>query len=74
MYQPPLKERIKINVFNSYTGARRDNECHFGNGDAQTLSTNEEADLQEQLRADDINEEERHDPPDWEKMKVCLYF
>ena len=43
-------------------------------GDAQTQSTNDEAELQEQPRADDIDEEERDDPPDWEKMKVCLYF
>ena len=49
-------------------------ECHFGSGDAQTPSTNDEAELQEQPRADDIDEEERDDPPDWEKMKVGLYF
>ena len=24
--------------------------------------------------ADDIDKEERDDPPDWEKMNVCLYF
>ena len=40
---------------------------HFGNGDAQTQSTNAGAELQEQPRADDIDEEERDDPPDWEK-------
>ena len=45
---------------------------HFGSGDAQ--STNDEAELQEQTRADDLDEEERDDPPDWEKMKVGLYF
>ena len=28
----------------------------------------------EQPRTDDIDEEERDDPPDWEKMKVGLYF
>ena len=39
---------------------------HFGSGDAQTQSTNDEAKLQEQPRADDIDEE-RDDPPDWEK-------
>ena len=37
-------------------------------------STNDEAVLQEQPRADYIDEEERDDPPDWEKMKVGLYF
>ena len=47
---------------------------HFGSGDAQTQSTNDKVELQEQLRADDVDEEERDDPPDWEKMKVCLYF
>ena len=30
--------------------------------------------LQEQPRADDVDEEERDDPPDWEKMKIVLYF
>ena len=40
---------------------------HFGSGDAQAQSTNDEAELQEQPRADDVNEEERDDPPDWEK-------
>ena len=29
--------------------------------------------MQEQPRADDADEE-RDDPPDWEKMKVGLYF
>ena len=47
---------------------------HFGSGDAQTQSTNDKAELQEQPRADGIDEEERDDPPDWEKMKVGLYF
>ena len=47
---------------------------NFGSGDAQTQSTNDEAELQEQPRADDIDEEERDDPPDWGKMKVGLYF
>ena len=32
------------------------------------------AELQEQPRADDIDEEERDDPTNWEKMKVGLYF
>ena len=27
-----------------------------------------------QMGKDDIDEEERDDPPDWEKMKVGLYF
>ena len=46
---------------------------HFGSGDAQAQSTNNEAELQEQPRADDVDEE-RDDPLDWEKMKVGLYF
>ena len=45
---------------------------HFGSGDAQSQSTNDEAELQEQRRADDVDEEERDDPPDWEKMKVAF--
>ena len=44
---------------------------HFRCRDAQ--STNDEAELQEQLRADDVDEEERDYPPDWEKMKVGVY-
>ena len=49
---------------------------HFGSGDAQKQSTkiNDEAELQEQPPADDIDEEESEDPPDWENMKICLYF
>ena len=46
---------------------------HFRSGDAQTQSTNDEAVLQEQPWADDVDEEERDDPPDWGKMKVGLY-
>ena len=40
---------------------------HFGSGDAQTQSTNDEAELQKQPRADGVDEEERNDQPDWEK-------
>ena len=47
---------------------------HFESGDAQTQSTKDEEDRQEQPRADDVVEEERDDQPDWEKMKVGLYF
>ena len=51
---------------------------HFGSGDTQTQSTNDEAELQEQPpeqpRIDDVVKEERDDPPDWEKMKVGPYF
>ena len=47
---------------------------HFGSGDAQTQSTNVEAELQKQPRADDIDEEKIDDPPDWGKTKVCFYF
>ena len=46
---------------------------HFGSRDAQTQSTNDEAELQEQPRADNVDEERDH-PPDWEKMKVGLCF
>ena len=45
---------------------------HFGSGDAQTQSTNDEVELQEQPRADDVDGEERDDPPDLENMKVCF--
>ena len=38
---------------------------HFGSGDAQIQSTNDEVELQEQPRADDVDEEERDDQPDW---------
>ena len=41
---------------------------HFGSGDAQTQSTNDEVELQEQSRADDVDEEERDNPSDWEKI------
>ena len=47
---------------------------HFGSGHVQSQSINDEADLQEQPRADDVDEEERDDPRDWENMKVGLYF
>ena len=40
---------------------------HFGSGDAHTQSNNDEEELQEQPRADDVDEEERDDPPDWKK-------
>ena len=40
---------------------------HFGSGDAQTQSTNDEAEPQEQPRADDVDEEERDAPSHWEK-------
>ena len=40
---------------------------HFESGDAQTQSTNDEAELQEQPRTDDVDEEERDDAPDWDK-------
>ena len=44
----------------------------FESGDAQTESTNDKAKCKP--RADDGDEEERDDAPDWEKMKVGLYF
>ena len=40
---------------------------HFGSDDAQTQSTNDEAELQEQPRADDVDEEDRDDQPEWGK-------
>ena len=43
---------------------------HFGSGDTQTQSTNDEAELKKQPRTDDADEEDRDDPPDWAKMKV----
>ena len=46
----------------------------FGSGDAQTQSTYDEAELQEQPRADDIDEEERDDPTDWEKNESRPLF
>ena len=46
----------------------------FGSGDAQTQSTNDETELLEQPRAEDVDEEERDDQPDWEKLKVGIYF
>ena len=42
---------------------------HFESGDVQTKSTNDEAELQEQPRADDVDEEARDDQRDWEKWK-----
>ena len=47
---------------------------HFGSGDAQTQSTYDKAELQGQPWANDVDEEDIDDPPDWEKMKVGLYF
>ena len=47
---------------------------HFGSVDAQTQSTYDEAELEEQHRTDDVDEEETDDIPDWEKKKVGLYF
>ena len=47
---------------------------HFGSADAQTQSTYDEAELQEQTRADDVDEEERDDPPDWGKNKSRSLF
>ena len=46
----------------------------FGSGDAQTQSTNDKAELQEQPRADDVDEEERDDPPDWGKNESRPLF
>ena len=40
---------------------------HFRSGYTQTQSPNDEAELQEQPRTDDEDEEERDDPTDWEK-------
>ena len=46
---------------------------NFGSGDAQTQSTNNEAKLQEQPRADGVDEEDRDDHLTG-KMKEGLYF
>ena len=45
---------------------------HFGTGDAQTQTTNDEEELQEQPRSDDVDEEERDDIPDLEKMNFIF--
>ena len=37
---------------------------HFGSSDTQTQSTNDEGELQEQPRTDDVDEEETDGPPD----------
>ena len=47
---------------------------HFGSGDTQTQSTNDKAELQDQLRADDVDEKESDDSLDQGKIKVGLYF
>ena len=48
---------------------------HFGSGDAQTQSTNDEAHLQEQPWTDDVDEEERDDLPEAILKKiVCLLY
>ena len=47
---------------------------YFRSGDAQTQSTNGEAELPKQPRADDVDEEERDDPPDRDKIKLGLFF
>ena len=47
---------------------------HFGSGDAQTQSNNDEAELQEFPRADDVDEEERDYPPDREKNESRPFF
>ena len=36
---------------------------HFGSGDAQTQSINDEAELEELPQADDVDEEETDDSP-----------
>ena len=45
-------------------------------GDAQTQFTNDKVELQEQSRADDVDEEERDedDPPDWKKNESRSSF
>ena len=40
---------------------------HVRSADAQTQSTNDDAELQEQSWAEDVDEEDRDDPHDWEK-------
>ena len=47
---------------------------HFGSGDAQTQSTNDEAELQERPRSDDVDEKERDDPPNWKKNETRPLF
>ena len=47
---------------------------HFGSGDAPIPSTNNQAELQEQPRADDVDEEKRDDTPDWGKHESRPLF
>ena len=47
---------------------------HFGSGDSQTQFTNDEAELQEQPREDDVDEEERDGPPDWKNESRPLFL
>ena len=47
---------------------------HFESGDAQTQSTDDEAELQEHPRVDDVDEEEGGDTPDWGKMESRPLF
>ena len=47
---------------------------HLGSGDAKTQSTNGEAELQEQPQADDVDEEERDDPPNWKNESRPLFL
>ena len=37
-------------------------------------STNDETELQEYTRAEDVDEMKRDDPPDWENKKAGLCF
>ena len=47
---------------------------HFGSGDAQTQSTNDKAELQEQPRADDVDEEDRDDPLTGKNESMPLFL
>ena len=45
---------------------------HFESGDAQTQSTNDEVKLQEQPRTDEVDEEDRDDPPESRPLFIIL--
>ena len=47
---------------------------HFGSGDAQTQSTNDEEELKEQPQADDVDEEERDDPLNLENESRSFFL
>ena len=47
---------------------------HFGSDDAQAQSTNDDVELQEQPRADDVDEEDRDEPHNWKNESRPLFL